>query len=65
MEGPQTNKENISITQKLDETYWFGLTDEEIATFGRLPRTCSVNQKELRKNGIASKKMHAIYHDKR
>ncbi len=37
-------KKIFSITQKLDETYWFTRTDEEIATF-EIPRTCSVNQK--------------------
>ncbi len=29
-------KKIFSITQKLDEAYWFDWTDEEIATFGNL-----------------------------
>ncbi len=29
-------KKIFSITQKLDETYWFDWTDEEIATFKNL-----------------------------
>ncbi len=53
-------KKIFSITQRLDKTYWFDWTDEEIATFWKSP-TC---KRKLEKNGIAIEEMHAIYHDK-
>ncbi len=40
-------KKTFSITQKLDETYWFDPDlDEEIATFGNLQEHAA-NQKKL------------------
>jgi hypothetical protein len=57
-------KKIFSITQKLDETYWFDWTDEEIATFGNLQEHVALIKRKLEKNGIAIEEMHAIYHDK-
>ena len=57
-------KKIFSITQKLEETYWFDWTDEEIATFGNLKEHAALIKRKLEKNGIAIEEMHAIYHDK-
>ncbi len=62
MEIIQTNKKIFSITKAVS-ILRFDWTSEEITTF-EISRTCSVNQRKLRKNGIAIEEMHAIYHDK-
>ena len=45
-------KKIFSITQKLDETYWFDWTDEEISTFGNLKEHAALIKEKLKKNGI-------------
>ncbi len=49
-------KKIFSITQKLDETYWFDWVNEEIASFSNLKRTCNNNQRKTRKNEYQLKK---------
>lgn len=60
----KSTKKIFSITQKLDENYWFDWTDEEISTFGNLKQHAAIIKRKLEGNGIAVEEMHAIYHDK-
>ena len=60
----KSTKKIFSITQKLDENYWFDWTDEEISTFGNLKEHAAIIKRKLEGNGIAVEEMHAIYHDK-
>lgn len=60
----KSTKKIFSITQKLDENYWFDWTDEEISTFGELKEHAAIIKRKLEGNGIAVEEMHAIYHDK-
>ncbi len=59
MTTKQTKENIFHLTQKLDETYWFDWTDEEIAAFGNLSRTCSVNQKETREERKSNQRRNA------
>lgn len=60
----KSTKKIFSITQKLDENYWFDWTDEEISTFGNLKEHATIIKRKLVDNGITVEEMHAIYHDK-
>lgn len=60
----KSTKKIFSITQKLDENYWFDWTDEEISTFGELKEHAAIIKRKLEDNDIAVEEMHAIYHDK-
>jgi len=60
----KSTKKIFSITQKLDENYWFDWTDEEISTFGNLKEHAAIIKRKLADNGITVEEMHAIYHDK-
>ena len=60
----KSTKKIFSITQKLDENYWFDWTDEEISTFGNLKEHAAIIKRKLTDNGITVEEMHAIYHDK-
>ena len=60
----KSTKKIFSITQKLDENYWFDWTDEEISTFGELKEHAAIIKRKLADNGITVEEMHAIYHDK-
>ncbi len=51
------------ITQKLDETYWFDWTDEEIATFANLQEHAALIKGNSERT-VPIEEMHAIYHDK-
>lgn len=62
--GNKSTKKIFSITQKLDENYWFDWTDEEISSFGELKEHAAIIKRKLEGNGIAVEEMHAIYHDK-
>lgn len=62
--GNKSTKKIFSITQKLDENYWFDWTDEEISSFGELEEHAAIIKRKLEDNGIAVEEMHAIYHDK-
>jgi plasmid replication protein rep len=62
--GNKSTKKIFSITQKLDENYWFDWTDEEISSFGELEKHAAIIKRKLEDNGIAVEEMHAIYHDK-
>ncbi len=55
-----TKQTKLSITQKLDETYWFDWSDE-IASFGNLKEHATIiERKTPKKNGIAIEKMRNI-----
>ena len=60
----KSTKKIFSITQKLDENYWFDWSDEEISTFGNLKEHAAIIKRKLADNGITVEEMHAIYHDK-
>lgn len=60
----KSTKKIFSITQKLDENYWFDWTDEEISSFGELEEHAAIIKRKLEENGITVEEMHAIYHDK-
>ena len=60
----KSTKKIFSLTQKLDENYWFDWSDEEISTFGDLKEHAAIIKRKLEDNGIAVEEMHAIYHDK-
>lgn len=62
--GNKSTKKIFSITQKLDENYWFDWTDEEISSFGELEEHAAIIKRKLEDNDIAVEEMHAIYHDK-
>lgn len=62
--GNKSTKKIFSITQKLDENYWFDWTDEEISSFGELKEHAAIIKRKLEDNDIAVEEMHAIYHDK-
>ena len=62
--GNKSTKKIFSITQKLDENYWFDWTDEEISSFGELEEHAAIIKRKLEDNGISVEEMHAIYHDK-
>ena len=62
--GNKSTKKIFSITQKLDENYWFDWTDEEISSFGELEEHAAIIKQKLEDNDIAVEEMHAIYHDK-
>lgn len=59
----KSTKKIFSVTQKLDENYWFDWTDEEISTFGNLKEHAAIIKRKLEDNGITVEEMHAIYHD--